>query len=169
MECPSIQEQLSAYLDGEISLEDQVNVKCHLESCESCAREYEQLRRMTQALGQIRYQMPTDMWPQIQQRITERSLARRRPRLGEWWTPFWRPLAAAALLVFGALAYFWLQQPAEDMPLDYYLEAHADFAVTTSLIPDSMVAFVLPDDTATDDVLWDDETDLMLEWHFEDN
>ena len=44
MDCEKVQENLSAYLDGELSPQEADAVRAHLESCEDCAAEAESLR-----------------------------------------------------------------------------------------------------------------------------
>ena len=169
MRCETTEERLSAYLDGELSSREQIEIDEHLRACSSCAREYEQLKTMARAYRGLCHELPSDMWAGVHERIGQESTDGRYESIREWFSPAWRPLAMTALLVFGLFTYFWFTQPADELPLDYYLEAYSDFASTASLTPDSLVAYVLPEDQGDSDVFWDTETSLMIEHYLEDN
>ena len=167
MKCQIDRGQLSAYLDGELSPGEQERVRMHLDQCAGCRQEYQQLVQLTQAVGNLRRQAPMNLWAGVERRLAEPTPRRR--SLARAWTQFsWRPLAAAAILAIGMLMYFWLNQPAEELPLEYYLEAHADFTAATPFTTDAMVAFVLPEErSSADSNVWEGDMDLMLETYLE--
>lgn len=47
------QEQLSAYIDGELPEKDALALDAHVESCDACAREFEELRLASAALQEL--------------------------------------------------------------------------------------------------------------------
>ena len=51
--CQSVQDLLSAYLDGELTSEEQTFVSTHLQSCEDCQAEYQQLLQLKQAFANM--------------------------------------------------------------------------------------------------------------------
>jgi anti-sigma factor RsiW len=53
MNCRYVQSRLSAYLDFELSGDEQQLIRSHLEACIECSCEYESLRRTKQLLRQI--------------------------------------------------------------------------------------------------------------------
>ena len=44
MNCKDMEERLITYIDGELSLEENMRVKEHLENCSTCMEEYEKLK-----------------------------------------------------------------------------------------------------------------------------
>ena len=61
---PHIDEQLSAYLDGELTAQERHEVEDHLKACPQCRAEYEQLRRVaelaSEGLRSVRCLSPAD-------------------------------------------------------------------------------------------------------------
>ena len=53
MRCPSVQERLSAYQDGEISGKERERIAAHLEGCPACRRAYAELEQAWQLLEKI--------------------------------------------------------------------------------------------------------------------
>ena len=74
MECGRFRELMMAALDGEICAEDRARLESHLESCSECKSEYEELRRVSELVGDIDLPRPSqeDMmkyWPSVYARI----------------------------------------------------------------------------------------------------
>ncbi len=84
-----VREKLSAWLDGELSTAERGEVAAHLEVCEECRRELDQLQRLDAALGSLEAAAP----PRLAARVLERVQPRRR-----YW---WQSLALAASLILG--------------------------------------------------------------------
>ena len=102
MHCSEIQENLSAYLDGELDPDEESELKSHLEGCESCSRELESLRSTVELVRSVpRVQAPSA----LKQRLSSATSFRR---------PAWRflnPVAlasAAALIIVTVVAIFML-------------------------------------------------------------
>lgn len=89
--CGQVQEQLSAWLDGELAPEEYRQVEAHLEVCEACSRELAVFARLDAALETLEAPLPA----QLPQRVLDRLQPRRR-----YW---WQSLAMAASLVIGIL------------------------------------------------------------------
>lgn len=51
--CEGVREQFSPYLDGRITGVEMASVATHLDTCRDCAQEFDGLRAMQQALGQL--------------------------------------------------------------------------------------------------------------------
>ncbi|GAC21127.1 anti-sigma factor family protein [Paraglaciecola arctica] len=53
--CEHIGEQISGFLDGELSQQESQRVSVHLSQCESCSQTYEQLKQIQGAVSQAYY------------------------------------------------------------------------------------------------------------------
>lgn len=53
--CDHIGEQLSGFLDGELSQQESQRVSVHLSQCASCKQSYEQLKQIQGAVGETYY------------------------------------------------------------------------------------------------------------------
>jgi anti-sigma factor RsiW len=92
IKCPEVQDQLSAWLDGELAPEVAAGVARHLENCDGCRRELAQLEALEQALGSLpEAALPPGLPEKVRARLP------RPPRRG------WQSLALAASLVLGIL------------------------------------------------------------------
>lgn len=89
MECRTIQEYFSAYLDRELPEGTAWQVSRHLEVCASCRREYQIWQELWKALAAEPAPVPAE--------FSTRVLARL-PRRNPYW---WRHLALAASMLLG--------------------------------------------------------------------
>jgi anti-sigma factor RsiW len=105
MKCRSVQKKFSAYQDGELKPREQEEVSRHLQSCESCREEYENLERIWQALGGLEEIRP-DPWfyRQIIRRIQEHQGHGLLPTLQHVFQIVGAPAAASIILAVGLLA-----------------------------------------------------------------
>ncbi len=77
MDHEAAQELFSEYLEGELSPEQQAEVKAHLEGCEECRQELEAFRQTMRALSGLRPLPPPEGFARkVQQRIHRRSRGR---------------------------------------------------------------------------------------------
>ena len=53
--CEHVGEQLSGFLDGELSQQNSQLISVHLSQCESCSKTYEQLKQIQGAVGETFY------------------------------------------------------------------------------------------------------------------
>jgi anti-sigma factor RsiW len=90
MKCYEAQEQMSAWLDGELPEAAGAALAAHLERCEACRRELLQLRALDAALDNLAAPVPTGLAEKVAAR-------RRRPPRRQWW----QSAALAACLVLG--------------------------------------------------------------------
>lgn len=106
--CEPWQHRLDDFVDERLSPRDHADVQRHLDSCESCRREVEELTGLLAAARDLprSLQPPWDSWPDIEARLSPRS---RRPRL-RGWIP--QAIAAALLIAFGGVSSRWLWPPA---------------------------------------------------------
>jgi anti-sigma factor RsiW len=89
MECRTIQEYFSAYLDGELPVAQAELVSQHLEVCPRCRQEYQAWQQLWDVLAAEPVHAPDD----LAARVLARLPGRRQPR--------WRHLALAASLLVG--------------------------------------------------------------------
>jgi anti-sigma factor RsiW len=87
--CLEVQDNLSAWLDGELAPEVMVQVERHLEGCAGCRRELALLTALDQALGSLTAPVPAGLPEKVRARLARPSR--------RWW----RHLALAASLVLG--------------------------------------------------------------------
>ncbi|MEE8524236.1 MAG: zf-HC2 domain-containing protein [Thermoanaerobaculia bacterium] len=105
--CEPWQRQLDDFVDERLSPRDQAELQRHLDGCESCRREAEELEGLLAAARELprALQPPWDSWPDIEARLSSRS---RRPRL-RGWVP--QAIAAALLIAIGGASSRWLWPP----------------------------------------------------------
>lgn len=90
MECQAVQEQLSAWLDGELSEAAGAMLSAHLEGCAACREEWRQVKALDDALGNLAAPVPLGLAEKVAAKI-------RRPRRRSRW----QSAALAACLVLG--------------------------------------------------------------------
>ena len=88
-------ERLSAFLDGELALDERAAVESHLRQCADCARELEELGAVDALARELPVQAPPGYFEALPGRVRSRMRARRRPRP----VMVWMATAAAAILV----------------------------------------------------------------------
>ncbi len=79
MNCGRVSNQLSAYLDRELTGMEMLQIRSHLGDCDQCRAEYEALQRMKMLLGRLRSMEPPQEFLTEAMRRFERSGA---PRSG---------------------------------------------------------------------------------------
>ena len=90
MKCQEVQEQLSAWLDGELSEATGAILTDHLTGCAACREEWRQLTALDDALGNLAAPVPLGLAEKVAAQI-------RRPRRRSGW----QSAALAACLVLG--------------------------------------------------------------------
>lgn len=91
-------DQLSEYLDDELSATDRAALEAHLETCSDCSALLDDLRRIVdRARGVEEYLPKRDLWPGIASRIGATPAAA--PRIGRRWSFSMPQLAAAAIFL----------------------------------------------------------------------
>jgi predicted anti-sigma-YlaC factor YlaD len=97
MKCHTIEEQLSAYQDGELSVSERGQVERHLAGCHSCREQHVKLQQTWQALGEMAEIRPSiGFYKQVSQQIGQASEKGvfDTARWGGWWV---RALPSSAL------------------------------------------------------------------------
>ena len=101
MLCEKAIEQLSAYLDGQLTAAEREAVRSHVAGCARCRGELDALDRAARAVaGLPRLQAPSDLRDQVMAKLDRAAPAEtRRPR----WRMYW---GAAAAVVFAVVIMF---------------------------------------------------------------
>ncbi|MGH9800277.1 MAG: zf-HC2 domain-containing protein, partial [Blastocatellia bacterium] len=122
-----ISKKLSAYLHGELQVEDARRVAEHLQSCNHCRAEYEEIEFGANMAAQLRReQAPESLWAELEAAMSKESLSHRRGaenaksaqrKFGFAWQPLKVGLASAAAVVIAALTFVYLnRRPAPNTP-----------------------------------------------------
>jgi anti-sigma factor RsiW len=105
MKCRVVKKKLSAYQDGELKDREQKEVACHLADCQDCQKQYAQLERIRQALGEWEEILP-DPW--FSRQVVGRIGVSREHRLWPTFSPVLQllrtPVMASILLIIGITA-----------------------------------------------------------------
>ncbi len=172
-----IQNQLSAYLDDELSPEQRISIDAHLSECHECTEMLADFQQNRQSISALTHEAPpiADL---VLPQLADRGPVRQKvlPTFGELWDWVSRPaisgvgaLAMVGLVV--ALVYFNLMMPGSNDtytadPLDFYLAVHTE---DTAYNP--LHSYAVTDAFGTDtnsDTTTEDNTDLLLEVHLGD-
>ena len=97
-----LQQDISAWLDGQLDAVKAAELEAHLQQCESCRRSEAELASTTQMYRDLEpLEMPAFLWSRIEAELEQPS-ERRRPAWA-WWQGAWlfgrRELMGAAALV----------------------------------------------------------------------
>lgn len=144
MECSGFEELLSAYADGEVSLEERGALAAHLRGCLDCRRELELLRTMKTAVKEAASPpIPETLSAALLQEARKQrgyAAGRAAPWAGvrrslglSWATLSFAAAAAAVLALRLSLG------RAQDIPVDLMLVAHNEYALTMPLSPQELI------------------------------
>jgi len=103
MNCRNIQEQLPDYHDGLLSKSDAESLRAHLETCETCRREAEQLATVLAAISQSPIPAPSPRLHRNFKRMLAEEIATER-RAAKAQAPSTLSRLLATLLPFGGIA-----------------------------------------------------------------
>jgi anti-sigma factor RsiW len=132
MDCTRCTENLTAFLDGELSAADSEQASSHLSACASCAEEWRSLREAARFVESHRRELEVrpEVWNLVRARISVPSEA---PSLFDFLAPGrWRfavaTLAIVVVIVLGYVQYQQLQRRSLDKYISQYMQdrqAHA--------------------------------------------
>ncbi|MBW1811185.1 MAG: zf-HC2 domain-containing protein [Deltaproteobacteria bacterium] len=92
-------EELSAFIDSDLTADRVALVEAHLAECDMCQSEVEQIRAMRGGLKLLAaVELQKDLWPQIQQESSKKPTG----GLADWFKKFW--MVPTAALVGAAVA-----------------------------------------------------------------
>lgn len=132
MNCQNYTENLSAYLDGELSRRETDELESHLESCSRCAHERNSLEEaflfVDNSLPQPLKPSP-EIWGHIRSRISESAVRSPLPGfLQIFQTSRWAPAlaAVAAALVIGLGLWGYVYHRETDQGLNQYMTQYIE-------------------------------------------
>ena len=172
-----IQNQLSAYLDHELSPEQRRRVEAHLSGCHECAEMLADFQRDRQWIGALEHEAPP-IASLVLPQLADRGPVRRGflPSFNELWDWVCRPaIGGGALVTVGmVLAFVYFNPMTPDSkdtytsdPLDFYLTVHTEH-VAYNPLHSNAVADSFGVDINTPDTTVEDNTDFLLEVHLGD-
>ena len=107
MNCSKIQNLLSAYLDGEVTGEEQQLIRRHLRDCKVCSEEHDSLQTTKRLICGLSVRQPrSDLEQMILDVLAEEEQCRtRRSPIMAWWLtlPVNRRMQFAAVFALGAV------------------------------------------------------------------
>lgn len=126
MDCGQCSENLTAYLDGELSAVDSDRVRSHLSACKACAGELDELREAAHFIRTHRrdLEVPPEIWDSIRARIAVPAKAPFpfRIPLPLQWRYAMAAVAAGAAVVFGYLHYHQVERRSLELYISRYME-----------------------------------------------
>ncbi len=128
MDCNEARELISARIDGELALAEQVAIDAHLETCERCRRALEVESQVKQHIRRAGREVaaPRALRGAVQARLAELGRTARRERAGRWFGSFgWRPVLAAAMVLVALAGLLYMRLAEENLAIAA-LETHAD-------------------------------------------
>lgn len=143
-----IEQQLSAYLDRELTPEQEEVVRRHLSGCDACQADLARLGEVKRLLSAVPDRPSPDLWPQV--RI---ALAGERARRAAWWT-VWRERPAAAFAAAAAVVLLLLlplvrgqidRLRAAEFGADLFVREHAIIAAADPLVDRAYLSLLVTD------------------------
>ena len=106
MKCSQVKKKLTAYLDGEVSENEQEIISEHMKSCAACRQELEALRTVSRSLDEVADVEVTPYFrAHLKTRLRDEKANGGKPfSFLEWIRRATIPVAAAALLLFSIVA-----------------------------------------------------------------
>lgn len=122
MNCGQCTDNLTAYMDGELSAAESVQMRAHLEICDSCTAELSGIRQAaTLVESNLReLEVRPESWNAVYDRI---NAVRPNSSFHTFFRKWAETLAAAAVLVAISLGYLWYQHN-ERRSLDDYISRY---------------------------------------------
>jgi predicted anti-sigma-YlaC factor YlaD len=150
-----IQQQLSAYFDGELETSATLVVKKHLLNCDECQQIIADFEVQQGLMYGLKQEDPIDTWSQIRDQI----------EIQEGNLPLWKrwvfPLPVVALvatLVFGLVVFYPISERSSVNPINDYLSAHAqystDYSMGSSFLNETVSAIELDNTDSLGDTDW---------------
>ncbi len=95
MTCEMAKQQLSLFLYGELSFDEEETLEQHLEACAGCRAELSREKAMHRAMGEAGLAPPIEMLRECRRELRSKIFASGMDPRGTWWTRFQQAWAAA--------------------------------------------------------------------------
>ncbi len=145
MDCNQCAENLTAFMDGELSAEDEGRLRTHLDNCTSCADELRSLRESADFIESHKreLELSAGSWNLVRARITAAELSS-----PSRFFPLSRlRMAMAALAIIAVLGYLQYQQVQRknlDRYISHYIEERKAHEQAKSILADSNPTIEIP-------------------------
>jgi len=139
-ECQSLEEALSAYLDGESTAEEKIAVEEHLKKCPYCRAELEDLKTTKALVGDLkRTEAPSLLWSRIETEIQRKKVVPFRRKVSR----FAASAAAAVAIFFTSVTLIGYFSPEPIAPPENpYMASHAYHLMRLPLTDHASWSFV---------------------------
>jgi anti-sigma factor RsiW len=107
------EEQISAWVDGQLAAEERRLLEAHLPGCEKCRRIFEEMSEVTRLFRHEELTPPPDLWRRISTKLDSPQRASWRWGLSRGRKEI-RPAAAAILLMLAGGAWLFVRHRSED-------------------------------------------------------
>ena len=181
------QDELSAYLDGELEPTMRDRMEAHLHACDECSEMLAAFRQNRDRIKALEHPAPSSIENAVMAKICQQASQARKekptrtgwiPDIGRWipdlgrW--FFRPLTAGAtgiltlVLIFGALYFYNPTGSQYEETLDFYFGLHTEQLVDNTFDLNTGISFST---TSSEEALSTETTDdaeLFLNLYLED-
>jgi predicted anti-sigma-YlaC factor YlaD len=140
MDCKECAEDLTAFLDGELSAEDSARVRAHVGICPSCAEDLRSLKESADFIESHKSEMELrpEVWNLIRSRISPAdSFSPLRLFVPNRWRFAIAAVAIAAALGLGYLQYQQIQRRDLDQYISQYMQEREALRQTESIFVDT--------------------------------
>ncbi len=135
LKCKNVQNELQAFISGEISDSLRVQIQDHIDNCENCSQTLQQLKRLSVILQVWETPAPSSMmWYKLKRRIGPGEFSR--SKIITWLrirNVVFQITKVAAVVILTLLVSDWLRKPKppthdDSATLNFYLREHKDVA-----------------------------------------
>lgn len=151
MDCSDVQDQLSAYLDGELTSEVREAVSRHFEHCQTCAADVAAFRKLSEAVRRLPTPdvAPPAMWAEISAKLDGQSSdipGAQTSFQRKWFSGAGKTILLAALVLLILGSGIWVMRysiPAEHEHSAEFVAAMDHYLTTLSTDPEGAEQFLL--------------------------
>ncbi|HHV62388.1 MAG TPA: hypothetical protein GXX51_07095 [Firmicutes bacterium] len=152
MNCEKVSSLLSAYIDREVTADEERVIRFHLADCEECAREYEALKTTKNLAGSLpSLDIPPGFWSELRLKLQGETRPPRYNPVKVFSYPPLRVLVplgiaaglAAFSIIFPLLAISKPPQPGQQVLVDQYLKEHMAWDHTRPFSNDTALTYML--------------------------
>lgn len=151
MNCWSARNQLSAHLDGRLSIQESRRLEAHLERCSQCRSEQAELQALKALLaGAARPVAPGGFWEGVYAGLRQQASVRARSPIRGWQLWTWRRapvltagMAALLLAAVVPVQYFGQGSGRSGVSVDELVARHAGYCARQPLLEHGRMYYVV--------------------------